>query len=163
MCAIKSKAFTMGIWSIYLACSHPDLVVDKRAIPEEMRDLLHQHGEDANTSEGSETLENIFRSFTECAKIWGSLFPSYLQKWAVTFKHLSSIAGEEEGGNRAFWATFLCREADVVFTLTWDRNADKCIPVHHQVAGEESEPLGPDLATVMRLMEAGDKRNRRFP
>jgi hypothetical protein len=132
----------MGIWSEYLACSHPDVPVDLGTMPEEMRDLLGQHGggrgeadpfaslgvtRDAVAALGVAPLRDgtklgdIFKGFCDACRIWGYMDDAYLSKWRVTMEHISQRAD-----GAPVWIMFLCREHDRVFWLRW---RGKCLDV----------------------------------
>jgi len=123
----------MGTWSQFAACSHPSLAIDTDRMPQQLRELLEQHGE-VPEGGGTHTLGALLRSFCDASKIWGYLDAIYTSKWAVTMKYLAQEAARSEEWGAAeppslrvasartvpLWILFVCREHDRAFWFRWE-------------------------------------------
>jgi len=97
-------------------------------VPEGMKQLLQQHSEDdALAGDGSTypatiQIEDIFRSFTDCARIYGYMTPEYMRKWKEFFGYLAYHI-DWNYDERDLWAMFYCEDSECVYTLMWDHES----------------------------------------
>lgn len=109
-------------------CSHPQASFRLCDIPEGMRKLLEQHGEEEYdfTSEEPFKWDDILRTFCTCSKIYGYLSSDYMAKWKQTLCFIESVVKDQEDGLQDnVWVLFFCTDYDIVYSISWNRAASK--------------------------------------
>lgn len=122
----------MGIWSRYIACSHPTLLIDIGKIPSEFNYLLDRHASDFRRNQSQDEdefeLEFILSHIDDTSKIYGYLTPEYLRKWELTFQYLELLVkSDSDQPPDPLWILFYCTDEQLVYSLMWDELNRKVI------------------------------------
>lgn len=127
----------MGTWSQFLRCSWPEVAISRRSAPRGLLELLDQHGEGCVEGWGDDgppsspphaaTWGAILSSFSEASRIWGYFTDEYRRKWEEALAFVDGLQLEADAGAAEPWVLFYCSDAQLVYSIRWDRLARKLV------------------------------------